>query len=323
MWQSIDLGYLPQKQSPFIYKNFVIVAAGYNVYALDIKTGAIVWQYKFKDANLKITLQKEIIYVASNTIVSAINAENGTQKWIYQAGGGIQNSPTVNDKFVYASSFSDNMIFALDKETGVLKWKRKGGGSIATRDLNANNDFLIGSTKSDSSFVCFEAATGKAKWNGGRVGYYDVPTIINNNVYLSIVFDFNAYDLVSGKLLWKLATPNSSFYPSSSFTIGSGFAYAVDGTGLLYGIDVTNGSKKWTYAKVNLESSPLLMENTLYVLGEKSTSGTKAINEILVLDAKIGSLKTKIDVSKYSPITNLTAINNGKAYYSGAFSIYQ
>lgn len=325
VWQSMDIGFVSEIQAPFIYKDLLVVAAGTNIYALDIKTGGTKWQFDTKGSNIALTLQKDIIYAASNDVLLALNAESGKQKWTYKAGGGIQNNPTVNDKFVYASSFGDGMIFALDKETGVLKWKRKGSGSIAVRKLNATNDFLIGSSANrDSNFVCFEAATGKAKWNGGRVGYYDVPTIINNIVYLAIEFDFSAYDIVSGKLLWKLATPtNSSFYPSSSFTVGNGFAYAIDGNGLLYGIDVTNGSKKWTFSKANLVSSTLLMENALYVLGEKSTSGTKAINEIHLLDAKTGSLKVKIDVSKYPPITNLTALNNGKVHYSGAFSIYQ
>jgi len=323
-WQNTTLGYT--RYAPFIVGDKVVVGSGTSVWGLDTKTGATRWEFKTGGAYLNLTVKNGIAYATTdgNSMVYAIDANSGTQKWAYKAEGGIQQQPTVDKDVVIASSYgTDAALFALDINTGTLKWRRKGGGSIALRQTMATDGNLIAAAStSDSSLVCLESLTGKPKWNFGRIGYYDHPTIVGGVAYINQFLDLSAINVATGKLVWKYTSPSAAFVPSTSFVIGNGLAYAIDGGGILYALDVANGSRKWSYPAVNRDASPTLAGEVLYVLGA-ITSSSSPSKELFVLNSTTGALRTTISVTAAPPTTRITALINGKAYYPGAFSMYQ
>jgi outer membrane protein assembly factor BamB len=257
-------------------------------------------------------------------MVYAIDAGTGTQKWAYKAGGGIQQQPAVDKDVVIAASYgNDPALFALNIHTGTLKWRRRGRGSVGLLQTMASDGNLIGAGSTvDSALVCFESSTGKPKWNFGRIGYYDHPTLVGGVVYVNQVFDLSAINVATGRLVWKYATPSANFYPSTSFVIDNGLAYAIDGGGILYALDSINGARRWSYPAVNRDASPTLAGDGLYVLGATAGS-TSPSKELFVLNPSTGVLRATIPLTAAPPTTRVTAFINGKAYYPGALSLYQ
>ena len=327
VWQTPNLGYV--RYAPFVYDDKVYFggsgSSGSKIYALDTKTGSVKWEFLTGKDYSNVVLERGVVYATTGDgKVFAIDALTGSQKWAYTAGGEIQQQPSVDETMVFFSSYQDGLLVALDKKSGALKWKRTGGGGIAMRETMAANGILIGSTTRDSSLVCFDGKTGTPKWAwpAKKIGYYDTPAITNGIVYLSLVLDFMAIDAATGQTKWKVPTPSASLYPSTSFSVVNGSAYAIDGGGTLYCMNASTGSKKWNYSKINPESSPTVAGNVVYALGE-GTGNPKTVKEIHVLDTETGAAKTKISITSGAPSTRVTAYINKKSYYSGSLSIYQ
>lgn len=98
------------------------------LFALNTKTGDILWQHTFstKDATIRSSNSAPFVYNGTVFIgyndgkVYAFNSTSGTKKWEFQTGGKvISSSPVVVDDIVYISA---DKVFALDANTGSVKW---------------------------------------------------------------------------------------------------------------------------------------------------------------------------------------------------------
>jgi len=63
-----------------------------------------------------------VVYVGSfNSRVYALDARTGRVLWNYSTGGYVESSPAVANGVVYVGSDDDN-VYALDAATGVKLW---------------------------------------------------------------------------------------------------------------------------------------------------------------------------------------------------------
>jgi len=101
------------------------------MYALDAKTGTMLWSYEIGNHPSSPAIANGIVFVgncSSNGIsnVYALNATTGAKIWIsYNTGGGMGSSPvtpslTIANGVVYVGS-TDN-VGALDAKTGTMLW---------------------------------------------------------------------------------------------------------------------------------------------------------------------------------------------------------
>jgi outer membrane protein assembly factor BamB len=112
-----------------------------NVYAIDYKTGKVLWIKKYNSPNTGpdgVTVSEGTVFGATAKNAFALNAETGEQLWskklIRNENEGIDMAPGINEGTVYVSTVPGNsngfykgngkaILWAMDAKTGAVKWK--------------------------------------------------------------------------------------------------------------------------------------------------------------------------------------------------------
>jgi outer membrane protein assembly factor BamB/cytochrome c5 len=119
-----------------------------NVYAIDYKTGKVLWIKKYNKPNTGpdgITVSEGMVFGGTSEDAFALNAETGEQVWskklIRNDQEGIDMAPGINEGTVYVSTVPGNsggfyrgngkaMLWAMDAKTGKVKWKWDEVGNL-------------------------------------------------------------------------------------------------------------------------------------------------------------------------------------------------
>jgi outer membrane protein assembly factor BamB len=174
---------------------------GDNVYAVNMKTGHIVWTYKVpkNDANFEgpngVTLADGTIYGETSTRAFALQASTGEQLWktgqISNSISGFNMGPQVTDGVEYLSTAvqgNGGVAYALDTKTGKVKW-------------------TFHETLDPSSVENRGSKFGKAVLGNG--GAWGTPVVENGMVYFGIANPYRTIDQAEktpGKVLYNDST---------------------------------------------------------------------------------------------------------------------
>lgn len=94
------------------------------------------WQYSAEVDISSPAVANGVVYVGSiDGNVYALNARTGALVWQYPTGGYIQSSPAVANGVVYVGS-EDGNLYALNASTGALLWQDFAGGSSSPAVAN-------------------------------------------------------------------------------------------------------------------------------------------------------------------------------------------
>ena len=130
------------------------------VYCFDASTGEAIWQHDFESrpegpSNPSVAAVADgLVYVSLHDGLLAIDANDGTERWLARPGGGRIRSVHIGEQ-VYAATRSLVAAF----EDGELQWTsdRTGGSILAVRDrtVYASDGF---------QFAALDAASGEERW---------------------------------------------------------------------------------------------------------------------------------------------------------------
>ena len=133
------------------------------VYCFDASTGEAIWQHDFESrpegpSNPSVAAVADgLVYVSLHDGLLAIDANDGTERWLARPGGGRIRSVHAGEQ-VYAATRERVAAF----EGGELQWTsdRTGGRILAVRDgtVYASDGF---------QFAALDAATGQERWGLG------------------------------------------------------------------------------------------------------------------------------------------------------------
>jgi len=133
------------------------------VYALDAKTGTLLWANPFVTGN-KIwatpVAVDDTLYIGSyDKTLYAINLNDGTKKWSYQTQGAIMNTPIIQNDIVYFGSF-DRSFYAVNADTGALIWKStdQAGSWFWANPVLGNN--VVFAPNIDGNVYIFDITNG-------------------------------------------------------------------------------------------------------------------------------------------------------------------
>jgi eukaryotic-like serine/threonine-protein kinase len=133
------------------------------IYALDAKTGTILWANPFVTEN-KIWATPvaidDTLYIGSyDKTLYAINLADGTEKWHFQTQGAIMNTTIVQNDIAYFGSF-DRYFYAVDANTGTLVWKstKQAGNWFWANPVLSNN--IVFAPNIDGNIYVFEISSG-------------------------------------------------------------------------------------------------------------------------------------------------------------------
>lgn len=177
----------------------VFVTNGYNeVYALDYKTGAVLWQHILPGpSQVAPTVLDGRVYVLSiDNSLLALDAEDGNPLWEYSAvseGTGIVGSasPAANREVVI-TAFSSGEVSALRVENGALVWSenldtvRRFGGIGSIADIKAApviDKGLLVAMNYSGRMAAMDLRSGRRVWQRD-IGSENVPWLVGDTIFV-------------------------------------------------------------------------------------------------------------------------------------------
>jgi outer membrane protein assembly factor BamB len=122
-------------QDACVYDDKCFVSDHDTVYALEPKTGAILWQRQLKPFLRNCAATEEALYVTSSQgtsvegIVYALDAKNGSTLWTYQTDDRIVSTPCLCEDILYVTA-QDSFLYVFSAKDGEIKWKYQTGKFI-------------------------------------------------------------------------------------------------------------------------------------------------------------------------------------------------
>jgi outer membrane protein assembly factor BamB len=313
-------------QAPLVANGVVYVTSyvGQNgpayAYAFRASDGSLLWRYRNTNYSYlsPSTSDSNVVYVASQDGISALNTSNGVSLWHFAAQDTGSTWPLEVNGTVYFSSSSDNgsgTLYALRASDGHPIWQYKTG-SYTNTPLVANGVVYINSD--GGSLAALRASDGHQLWK--RIidaNLIQSPQLVNGVLYTTTTkiseppAAYSASPLQAttaiGSLLWNTFqnVPAAQTIPQKQ------------GLSSVYAIRASDGSILWHYTMNhggNSWASWLSVENgVVYASAITDTSGTTSLGDIYALQSSNGSVLWH-DKLNMSPGNALLA--NGIIYLS-------
>ena len=223
----------------------------------------------------------EAILGSGDSIIYALNGEDGSLLWSYKTGGWVESSPALGDidgdgKLEVVVGSDDYKIYALNGEDGSLLWSYTTGSPVfsspALGDIDGDGKLEVVVGSNDNKIYALNGEDGSLLWSYTTGNYvYSSPALgdIDGDGKLEIVFGSNdstvyALNGEDGSLLWSYTTGYYT-YSSSSPALGD-----IDGDGKLevvfsswdnkiYALNGEDGLLLWSYSTgSDVKSSPAL-----------------------------------------------------------------
>lgn len=195
-----------------------------------------------------------------------------TPKWIFYADRNIISSPAAKDQIVFVKT--STTLYALDVVENKVKWQVS---SSTKRDLTYS-PVVVGSlvivVEDGSILAAYSTESGNLIWKTPALqiietGTDPIRSIAFNNQYLYVArhdWDLTAYDLKTGKVIWKHGVPGrSGLYVVANEK--SVFLAAGEDTASI--LDANSGLDVWNYNESGYFGPILLSGNTLYITDER------------------------------------------------------
>jgi outer membrane protein assembly factor BamB len=225
----------------------------------------------------------------------ALFAQEGTQKWVFDTGGGIFSSPAIGDEGIIYVGSGDDHLYAIQPD-GTQKWRFNTGGNVNQPPAVADDGTIYVGT-SDGKVVALNP-DGSVQWtfNSG----------IDNDVTgpMAVAADGTIYASIGGSnlsMVFALHPDGSQYWsfdpPATTYGISIGEDGVVlfgDAGGVLTALN-PNGSKKWDVdVGPGIADVPAFAEDgTIYVTSGATTDNVTAVNPD-------GTIKWQVTVGRIS-----------------------
>jgi outer membrane protein assembly factor BamB len=259
-------------------KNGIVYVPGGDgvLYALDVRSGELVWQNDLGEALLTAPLiEGDAVLVATEgDTVAAIARQTGKQQWRYRRENRSPGpftirgaaAPRVRNGVVYVG-FSEGSVVALGLADGSLKWDRllstpgRQFADVDTTPVFDDSGRIYVASYQDGVYA-LEASNGDVHWHTVRAG---VTSLLWKDGILFASGDqqVGAFLAESGRSLWTLDLPNRA---GGTPVLAHGFLVVPTSASLLF-VDPVTGRLRmnWNPGK-GVTASPLWAESHLYVL---------------------------------------------------------
>lgn len=233
---------------------------------------ALAWRFEtsyYKNNPVQPVIVDGTIYLASGSVVYALDAQTGEQKWRYPAQGpigtagaaSIKATPVVDDGVVFVGA-TDGVMYALDAATGNLMWQYATEGGIRFSPIVVNNVVYFGSD--DYKVYGIDAKTGKQAMDPIVTGNNIIgsPAYADNLLYFSSAdLHFYAVNVGTGRTKFSVRTTNANLY--SSPVVTDRYLYTTAGSSV-YCLR-RNGDVRWIYeAHGPITDTPLVTDTGIF-----------------------------------------------------------
>jgi outer membrane protein assembly factor BamB len=222
------------------------------VLALSTGTGKVRWRRHIGASETSPVVVGGRVYVGDWLgHVYALDKRTGRIVWRATTGGAVKGGVAVSGNRLYAGSY-DGHLYAFDLRTGRRLWRASGQprlfglGQFYSTPSAAYGRVYIGST--DGKVYSFGATTGTLRWSHSTGGYvYGSPAIWNRLVLVgSYSHTFYALDAATGATRWTFKANGPI---SGSATVIDGVVYFATLTkkGRTYALSAHTGRLLWSF----------------------------------------------------------------------------
>ena len=280
--------------SPLVYNGNIYIASvdenlkgEAHVYALDGKTGELIWKYPVRNSikNTIVIDNGQVLAQDTQGYLYAINAESGKLSWEKQLP--INGLPALieglvaSDGVVYAGTGKG--LCAIETKDGKVLWQNKdwGQGEGTTTTFSVTGDKLIGSSQWNALYGN-DLKTGALKWTANTNGLRNrgaSAAVHGNLLYLISDKSFFILEANTGRVVVRKELPFSVDVTSTPLLTDKEIIFGSAKDGLI-ALDNETLELKWKFATgdalvftspysrkpaATIETSPVLAGNTVYV----------------------------------------------------------
>lgn len=248
-----------------------------HLYKLNLNDGSVIWSKAFGGPlrSSPAIADGHLYFGDEDGDVYNVNASTGSTYWTFQASGAVSTPIAMTDDGKLFFAAADSNVYCLSSETGHEEWQLLFQGDLgATSPCYANDTFYVASGR---TLYALNPNHGAIRWQvdfGGQISC--PPTVGVDNIYVTTDQNKLVALNVHGNILWSKNIGLASAAPA--LLAGDTVILAAD-HGAIYAFDADSGARKWDYvvqpsgtrtkpAGVDLCSTPIFADNTLYVLGD-------------------------------------------------------
>lgn len=330
--------YLP----PAVGDDILVVQSEDAVAALDRMTGEVLWESPIESSGSAPSLVDGVIYTGGLQGAVAIDARDGKTIWTFVPVHELEGTPpadflpqtivdasvAVINGTVFVSGGVYGGLWALDAATGQEKWFYDTDGGMpavvsyvdGTLYLTADSldlaGMLAGSTVSRLQAV--DAATGELAWSTElppETASFTTPIVLGDTLLIGVstpipyIGSWNAYDRLTGTLLWNTPYPIPPWPANAAAKDGLFFVPGADIGGVL-ALDAVTGDVVWQHDSPHMAWWGMIVAgDVLYVRTEEPA--------IEALDTATGALLWSLPAGEPDQPTSGIAYRDG-VLYSGA-----
>jgi eukaryotic-like serine/threonine-protein kinase len=239
------------------------------VKALNRKTGADVWSFKtdylVQGAPLIIA---ERVYIATDRMVYALDLRSGQLLWKAATGTeeAFMGAPASDGGVIYTTG--GKLLLALDAETGKERWRVEKNDIFLSLAV-ANGLIYVGNWDHHLYAFNQSTGEERWNFEGSAV-FWSAPAVDENTVYAGNEDQMYALHAESGELLWSFETAGRSvsepllsdgvvYVSDSSHEFPRGARH-------LYALDATSGEQLWVFETVStFLPAPALGDGVIYI----------------------------------------------------------
>jgi len=247
------------------------------VYAVDQKTGSLVWEHKLDTRPRYIAESQGFVFVGCDEKLIALDAKTGNtmwefsdnpEEWHYYSYPVTWNHLVIIYKKNPLHVENKDCIFVLDAITGAVKWEKRIDGLLQNSLPVIANGLLyysIHAMRWIGQIVAVDILTGQEKWHYQASTIWLDQPVVNEQI---VCFqpegnELIALDALTGQEKWQFTPDKGHSFNKYNPSIANDMvyiAYSDNPNGsYLYGIDILTGKGKWCslfhYAGFNAASA--------------------------------------------------------------------
>ncbi|MGD0192509.1 MAG: PQQ-binding-like beta-propeller repeat protein [Rhizomicrobium sp.] len=279
---------------PVTYNGIVFVTvgntagqAGTQLYALNLQTGATIWQKSVNSSDdfSNVAIDKgTLFWLDSGGLLQAITAdEHGKQKWAKQIGdwSSVEAPPVASGGLIYNAGIISFLLAAVSEKNGAIKWQQAVEWGQDSLPAVGDNGVYV---SYPGQYYKFNLTKGKSSWHynddGINGGGGATPVVFGNNVYIRdwATGDW-ILDAATGEKIGSFDSEEAPAFWSDSQ--GNSYQLALANR-TLSEINLSTGATEWSFTgDGGLTCAPIVINNVV-VAGS-------SLGNLYILDAASGS----------------------------------
>jgi outer membrane protein assembly factor BamB len=258
--------------------NFAYLAAGSQVYAVDLNTGIQKWKFPSKPnakgfyASPVVTQDGQLLVPSYDHFLYSVDPNSGNQKWVStDLGNRLIASPLVIGNSIYQPS-SDGNLYQINLTTGAISNKITiSKDPLWAQPIEGLNCGCIYIASMDHSVYSIDLTSGTQKWHSADLGGSIVgkPAVGQDGTVYVGTFGSKLVALdptANGKELWNFATKD---WVWAGPALDNNILYIGDLSGNFYAVNATDHTALWAIKPNNtIVDTGVISGTTTYLTTE-------------------------------------------------------